>query len=124
MPTFRATAMLCALWLWLLSPCAHACGLNSNSAGSEGLPELHHNNINVSICAPTGANSNCVLLESSLSAELQNPQESCWEVLLETRTHEVKVGTELTSELVALELSDASNTASAAAGFVHSCPAS
>ena len=103
MPAFRTIVMLCALWLWLLSPAAAAprtagscsCYNCTGTAGS-GPPEFKRDI--VSNCAPMSASLDWISLESTA---LQKNLKSCWAVVhLEPRIHnEVKVGTSGLPEL-------------------------
>jgi hypothetical protein len=108
MPTFRTLAILCALWLGLLSPAAaaprtHAGSSSCHNCAGSGQPEFGILDRDLaSNCAPMSANPDWVSLESGFAAasaaagtpaQWETPER--WAVLyLEPRIHnEVKVGT-------------------------------
>ena len=100
MPTFRTIAMLCALWLGMLSPAAaaprtHAGSSSCHNCAGSGQPECGILVLDlVSNCAPMSPNPDWVSLESSFAAALRENPESWAVFYLEPRIHnEVNAGT-------------------------------
>ena len=86
MPTFRTIAVLCALWLWLLSPAAaaprtHAGSSSCHNCAGSGQPEFGILDRDLaSNCAPMSANPDWVSLDSGFAAaQWENPES--WAVL-------------------------------------------